>query len=49
MAASLLQLLGLLAVIIGATVVAGVGGLVVAAGVVAVYVGLALDRATGGG
>jgi hypothetical protein len=44
MVASLLQLAGLVAVAVGAALVAGVGGLVLGGGLALVYVGLAVDR-----
>jgi hypothetical protein len=44
MFASLLQLVGLVAVVVGAFIAAGVGGVLIGGGVAAVYVGLAVDR-----
>ncbi len=47
MFATLLQLGGLAAVVVGAVLLAGVAGAVLGAGLAAVFVGLALDRDEG--
>jgi len=44
MAASVVQIVGLLAVVAGAVVAFGAGGGIAAGGAVAVFVGLAMER-----